>query len=305
MLYRVVAADAFSTHRQFLWDLCYRVTGSVADADRLLRESFAKAVERPLPSQSADWRPHLTRSAALLAIEAIRQRKRRYYIGPWLPSPIETGSAASPVMRSNGAGGPRYDIVESGSMAFLRALETLEPRERLVLVMCDAFGLELHEVTMALEWTAATVKLLLQAARRKMQRYDAEQSPPTTEAQADVAAMLHECLSHLQHYDSAGLEKILTADAQALFDSAGEFVAPTATVVGAAAVTKVLTKFADGSGPASFSFRMLNGLPAALGQSRSRPRWANRFVLRIELREGLISEVHVILATSKLVAVRL
>ena len=76
MQYRVVAADAFSTQRQLLWDLCYRVTGTVGDADMLLREC-AKAIERPLVEREADWRPHLLRSASALATEALRQRKRR------------------------------------------------------------------------------------------------------------------------------------------------------------------------------------------------------------------------------------
>src|SRR5881409_642134 len=95
MQYRVVAAEAFSTQRQQLWDLCYRVTGSVSDADVLLRECFSKALERPLVDRDADWRPHLVRSAATLALDALRNRKRRHYIGCWLPSPIETGNAAS------------------------------------------------------------------------------------------------------------------------------------------------------------------------------------------------------------------
>jgi DNA-directed RNA polymerase specialized sigma24 family protein len=57
MPYRAVAADAFSTQRQLLWDLCYRVTGTVGDADMLLRDCFSRAVERPLVDRDADWAP--------------------------------------------------------------------------------------------------------------------------------------------------------------------------------------------------------------------------------------------------------
>jgi len=304
MPYRVVAADAFSTQRQLLWDLCYRVTGSIADADMLLRECFARAVERPLLDRDADWRPHLLRSAATLAMETLRQRKRRHYVGSWLPSPIETGNAASPGPRSADAATLRYDMVESGSMAFLRALEVLDPRERVVLVMSDALGFHLPEAAAALQLTMATVKTLLQNARRKMQGYDASTSPPTADAQAMAAALLRDCVSHLQSYDTARLEKTFTVDAQAVFDSGGEFVAPSPGVCGAANVARVLTKFAGGTGIISFSFRMLNGLPAALGQSHARPMWAKRFVVRIEACEGLVSEIQVILATAKLTAVR-
>ena len=79
MQYPVVAADAFSTQRQYLWDLAYRATGSVADADMLLRESFGRAVECPLNDRKTDWRPQLVQSAAMLAMETLRHRRRRQY----------------------------------------------------------------------------------------------------------------------------------------------------------------------------------------------------------------------------------
>ncbi len=304
MQYRVVAADAFSTQRQQLWDLCYRVTGSVVDADMLLRECFTRALEQPQSDREADWRPHLVRSASTLAIETLRHRKRRRYVGCWLPSPVETGSAVSPGPRPEAGDGARYDMVESGSMAFLKALEGLDPRERVLFAMCDAFGFSPPDAAATLEFTSATARSVLQSARRKMQSYDSTHSPPTAGMQAHVASVLRDCLSHLQHRDAPRLEKMLALDAQAVFDSGGEFVAPQGSVFGAGTIAKLLTKFAYGTGPISFAFRMLNGLPAALGQSKGRPRWARRFVFRVEIREGLISEVQAIMATPKLTAVR-
>ena len=304
MQHRLVSADAFSTQRQHLWDLCYRVTGSVADADILLRECYAKAVEHQPIEHDADWRPHLVRSASTLAMEALRHRKRRQYVGCWLPSPVETGNAASPAPRPGGAHSPRYDMVESGSMAFLQALEALEPRERVLFVLCDAFGFHVQDAASTLEVTSAATRSVLHSARRKMQLYDSIHAAPTADAQAHVAGVLRGCLTHLQNYDTARLEKMLAVDARAIFDSGGEFVAPPGIVFAAATIAKVLTKFASGTGPIHLSFRMLNGLPAALGQSKGRPRWARRFVVRVEVRERLISEVHVIMATSKLTAVR-
>jgi len=54
----------------------------------------------------------------------------------------------------------------------------------------------------------------------------------------------------------------------------------------------------------NFSFRMLNGLPAALGHAKGRPRWANRFVIAIEVSGGLVARVYAVLATPKLAAIR-
>jgi DNA-directed RNA polymerase specialized sigma24 family protein len=98
------------------------------------------------------------RSAAMLSMEALRHRTRRHYVGCWLPSPLETGSAASWVPRPHAATGARYDMVESGSMAFLKALEMLEPRDRVVFVMCDAFGSHVQDAASTLHVTSATAR---------------------------------------------------------------------------------------------------------------------------------------------------
>jgi RNA polymerase sigma-70 factor (ECF subfamily) len=305
MVSRVAAADAFSMQRPFLWDLCYRATGSAADADVLLRDSFARAVEHPLVDRDADWRPHLTRAAAILAMDSLRRRKRRKYVGCWLPSPVETGSSASPRPRpSTWSDGPRYDAVESGSMAFLMAIEALDPRERLTLLMCDAFGVALHDAAATLGLTSVTARSALQQARRAMQAYDSTHVAPTADVQGHTADVLRHCLSCLQNYDAARLEKLLAPDARLCFDGAGEFVAPLAPVIGPARVARLLRKFAEGTEPMRLAFRMLNGLPAALGMSPGRPRWARRFVFRIETRGDFVSDVQAIMASTKLTAVR-
>lgn len=305
MPHPVIAADAFTGQRQYLWDLCYRLTGSVADADVLLHGCFHRAVEQPLPSREVDWRLQLTRSAAALAVDTLRRRKHRHYVGCWLPSPIETGNAISGPLRPDPAAGIRYDMVESGSMAFLDALEALDPRTRAALVLSDAFGMSVYEVAAVLEVTAATSRSLLQGGRRAMQAYDEEHRAPTADIQAHTANVLHEVLLDVERRDANGLEKLLALDATACFDAGGEFVAPLSRIAGAPAAARVLVKFAERTGPIQFSFRMLNGLPAALGVATTRPRWARRFVIRLELRQGLlVSELQVVMGTPKLAAIQ-
>jgi len=302
MQYRVVATDAFSTQRQLLWDLCYRVTGTVEDADTVVRDCFAKAVEG---SQGvSESRPPPVRAATTLAIDALRNRKRRKYVGSWLPALIETGTAASPGPRPDASSGVRYDMVESATIAFLRALEALDPRERVVFVMSDAFGFQLPDTAATLDFTTATTRTLLQNARRKMGAYDSTHMPPTPEVQAHAMDCTRDCLSHLQRLDTGRLEKTLAVDAHAIFDSGGEFVAPPGSVFGAPTIAKLLTKFAGGTGAISLVYRMLNGMPAGVAQAPGRPRWARRFVVRVELREDLVSELELTMATAKLTAVR-
>jgi RNA polymerase sigma-70 factor (ECF subfamily) len=306
MAYHAKVSDAFAKHRQFLWDLSYRITGSSVDADALLRECFTGAVASPLHDRDADWLGRLTTIEARLAVSTLRHRRHREYPGHWLPAPVETGDAASQTGRPDAsASGPRYDLVESGSFAFLMALEGLEPRDRAIFLLCDVFGHEPSDAARILGPAPAAARAALVRGRRLMQSYDQIHVPPTPDVQKRTANVLQQCLSHLQNRDSGSLEKVIAPDAQALYDNGGEFVAPVAPVSGKTRIARILVKFAEGMEPMRFDFRMLNGLPAAVGESAGRPRWARRFVFRIETRDdGLVSEVHTITATVKLAAVR-
>lgn len=306
MPYHATASDAFASHRQFLWDLSYRITGSSVDADALLHDCFTRAMETPLRDPDADWRAYLTTIAARLAVVTVRHRKHRKYPGCWLPSPVETGDAASPAGRPEpSAEGPRYDLVESGTFAFLNALEGLEPRERAVFLLCDVFGRELSDAGRILGPVSASARATLRRVRRIMESYNDMHVPPTRGLQKQTADVLQRCLSHLQNRDGGRLEKVIAPDAQALYDSGGEFVSPVAAVSGRNRIARLLLKFAEGMEPMRFDFRMLNGLPAVVGESAGRPRWARHFVFRIEARgDDLVSEIHTITATAKLAAVR-
>src|SRR5262245_56378130 len=83
-------AHEYTAHRAFLWGLCYRLTGSAADAEDLVQETFVRALARPPARRDLPWRPWLVQVALNLGRDLLRRRRRRRYEGPWLPSPIET-----------------------------------------------------------------------------------------------------------------------------------------------------------------------------------------------------------------------
>src|SRR5262249_13064147 len=133
----------FDEHRLFLWGLCYRITGSAADADDVVQDTFVRALQssRERPDDPRRW---LTRIAVNAARDVLRRRKRRAYVGPWLPTPIETASDDVPPSHEPALHGEhtlegRYDLLESVSLAFLQALEALTPTQRAVLLLCDVF----------------------------------------------------------------------------------------------------------------------------------------------------------------------
>src|SRR5579859_1118474 len=113
--------EAFRAEERSLWGLAYRMTGSAADADDVVQETFVRAVERPPARLDEPLRPWLTRVAVNLARDALRRRKRRAYVGPWLPFPLEGDAFEELVADPAPSAEARYDLRESASFAFLVA----------------------------------------------------------------------------------------------------------------------------------------------------------------------------------------
>lgn len=303
------AAREFQAHRQFLWQLCYRMTGSAADADDLVQETFLRAIERPPLTMQDGWRAWLTRVATNVSIDMLRLRKRREYVGPWLPAPIDTGDETSPpaheIASLSASAEHWYDRLESVSVPFLLALEDLTPRQRAVLILRDVFDYSVQETAKALGLTQSNVKVTHQRARQAMKGYEEARMPPTRVQQARTADRLREFLGGLQNQDAAGVEAMLAKDVRALSDAGGEFHAARQPIIGRKNVARILLGLAAKlAGQARLSFRMLNGMPALVAESPAPKGDAPRFVLQIELdATGAIAQVHTVLATRKLKAV--
>src|SRR5262252_1969168 len=84
-----VLTSWFEQYRSSLWGLSYRMTGSAADADDIVQETFVRAYQHA-PDGLDDPRRWLMRVAINAGRDVLRRRKRRRYVGPWLPTPIAT-----------------------------------------------------------------------------------------------------------------------------------------------------------------------------------------------------------------------
>ncbi len=305
-------ADAFGEHRRFLWGLCYRLTGSAADADDLVQETFVRAMERPPARTDEPWRPWLVRVALNLGRDLLRRRRRRGYTGPWLPAPIETGDdvappAVEPVVDARHTTEGRYDLLESVSFAFLLALEALTPLQRAVLLLRDVFDYTVEEAADALGVSAANVRTTHHRARRAMAAYDRRRCVPGRDLQQRTRAALERFLAALTQGDLPAVEAMLADDVEARSDGGGEFQAARRPIRGRSRVARFYWNLARRGGQAArITLRMLNGLPAAVVElAPAGDRLAPRFVTRVDVdADGRIVAVHSVLASAKLTAIR-
>jgi RNA polymerase sigma-70 factor (ECF subfamily) len=291
----------YRENARFVWGLCYRMTGSAADADDLVQETFARALASPPADTSAPWRPWLVRVAVNLARDRLRKRKLAPYTGPWLPSPVATEDEATEAPDPE----RRYGMLESVTFAFLTACEALTPRQRAVLLLRDVLEYSVEETAAALALSESNVKTTHHRARAAMEAYDGARSVPTSALRDKTRAALERFAFALSTGDLAAVEAALAPAAETITDAGGDYLAALRHVTGASRVARFYLGLMKKVAPSRVVFRMLNGLPAVLIEVDDAPaRYAPRLVVRCDVdADGRIQRVHTILARAKLSAV--
>ena len=171
-------------HRRELQVHCYRMLGSVQDAEDALQETML-AAWRGLDgfegrSSLRTWLYQVATSRCLNALRAARRRPAPVETGLDLPEPTRLGEVmwlqpypddllASVADRDPGPEA-RYERREAISLAFVTALQLLPPRQRAVLILRDVLGFRASETAAMLETTEESVTSALKRARAKIGR---------------------------------------------------------------------------------------------------------------------------------------
>jgi RNA polymerase sigma-70 factor (TIGR02960 family) len=179
---------------------CYRILGSMHDAEDALQETLIAAWQGLGGFEGrASVRTWLYRIATSRSLNAVRSRGRRPPVPATpppagLPRPSRRGEVLwlEPCPDDVLAGladvapGPdaRYEALEAISLAFVTAVQLLPARQRAVLILRDVMGFHASEVAKMLESTEESVTSALKRARATLQRHlppsgEGEATPPT------------------------------------------------------------------------------------------------------------------------------
>jgi RNA polymerase sigma-70 factor (ECF subfamily) len=170
-------------HRKPLLVHCYRLSGSLDDAEDLVQETFIRAWGK-LKSYDGhgSFRNWLYVIATRLWLDEARKRKKRILLpldgdpadpdSP-LPAPVAKTSWLDPLPDSWLTGSDpspesSYERRETISLAFMAALQKLNARQRVVLILREVFHWSADEVADALELTVDSVNNLLYRARKNL-----------------------------------------------------------------------------------------------------------------------------------------
>jgi RNA polymerase sigma-70 factor (TIGR02960 family) len=201
---------------------CYRILGSLQDAQDVLQETLL-AAWRGLEGfqERASVRAWLYRIATNRCLNALRDRGRRPPVRQPMAEPPEPTRRAEPIWLQpypdalladlpTTAPGPdaRYETTETVGLAFVAALQHLPPRQRVVLVLRDVLGFTRTEAAAMLGTSEAAVKAGLQRARATL-----EANRPTRPASARELAVVGRFAGALENGDIDALVSLLTDDA--------------------------------------------------------------------------------------------
>jgi RNA polymerase sigma-70 factor, ECF subfamily len=223
----VFLADAQRYRRELLAH-CYRMTGSLHDAEDLVQETFLRAWKAydnfEGKSSVRTWLYRIATNTCLTALDGrkrrplpsglgapasdpsgdIYERQEITWLEPLPDAPREDPSDPSVIAESR----------ESVRLAFIAALQHLSPRQRAVLVLREVLQWKAAEVGAAIGASTAAVNSLLQRARAQLDSIQpsADQQlalPESPEAQ-DLLARYIEAF---ESYDMDKLVELFTAEA--------------------------------------------------------------------------------------------
>src|SRR5689334_17386493 len=210
---------------------CYRMLGSVEDAEDAVQETLLRAWSR-LDSYAgrAPLRAWVYGIATHACLDALRRRKARAWpadlAGPADPHRYELGTVDVPWLQPYpdrlldvAAAGEEPEAVvtarETIELAFLAAIQRLPARQRAVLILRDTLDWSVKETAVALRLTPAAVNSALQRAHATMathlprQRSDWRATPTASERSS-----LQRLITAWEHADAASLVELLRDDAK-------------------------------------------------------------------------------------------
>jgi len=221
--------DAFreltEPHRRELQAHCYRMLGSLQDAEDAVQDTLLAAWQGLGGFQERaslrTWLYKIATNRCLNALRTASRRPAREWNIPGIepPEPTRLGEVTwlepyPDALLAGVTGAPlgpeaRYEQAESISLAFVAALQVLPPRQLAVLILRDVLGFHASEVAGLLDSTVESVTSALKRARATLERRraaaDTRPPPPASGSPAEDALVTR----FTSAYESANLDALV------------------------------------------------------------------------------------------------
>ena len=225
MMNDIHSDPTFSEARPRLVRLAYRMLGSMADAEDVVQDAYARwlATDRAAVRRPAAFLRVIVTRLCLNELKSAR-RGRETYFGPWLPEPVI--DADEP------------EFADDITLPLMLALERLSPLERAAFLLHDIFGMDFDEVADAIDREPTACRKLASRARDHI-RAARPRFPVSREQGLKIAAAF---FAASRDGDLTQLRSLLADDVIALADGGGKAPASPLALVG---VDEVMARHAQ------------------------------------------------------------
>ncbi|GAB1510413.1 RNA polymerase sigma factor SigJ [Actinophytocola sp. KF-1] len=247
---------AVMSERRQLINMAYRLLGSLADAEDVVQETYARwyAMSRAEQAGIAAPGAWLSTVAGRICLDLLRSARvrRERYVGEWIPEPVpdQDGDLAD-----------RITLDESVNMAFLVVLESMTPAERVAFVLHDVFRYSFAEVAEVVGRSPGACRQLASSARRRIASAERPAAPAARHAE-----VVRDFKQAWQAGDIDALVGLLDPSAVATGDGGGVASAVLHPVQGAAAIARFFADRAAALPGAVLTERTVNGQPGLVAR---------------------------------------
>jgi len=260
--------DVIMSERRQLINLTYRLLGSLAEAEDVVQETYARWYAMSRQQQDAiespgAWLTTVASRICLNLLGSARARRERY-VGEWIPEPLPertewiTGQPGGTTVDP----AERVTLDESVAMAFLVVLESMTPAERVAFILHDVFRYSFAEVAEIVGRTPAACRQLASSARRRIR---ASQAPASSTAQQ--AGIVRAFKAAWEAKDIDALIGLLDPNATAIADGGGLALTFLHPIEGGEQIARAWIEIANRSlSNITFLERTVNGQPGLVAQ---------------------------------------
>lgn len=210
----------FIQYRPYLISVAFRMTGSLAEAEDLVQDTFLECTKVNL-TEIENPKAWLTKVCSNKALDHLKSayKKREHYPGVWLPDELpESLQEWRHLTDETDSPEKKMILAESLTTSFLLLMERLTPEERIVYLLKEIFDYSCKEIGDFLGKNEEACRKMAQRARAAVISGEKRFSPPPAQAEKIV----NQFFELAKKGDIEKLTKLFSADSELWGDGGGK-----------------------------------------------------------------------------------